>query len=35
MEGRIRPKENAPFKLAAGARFGLDLAVDDAGKARK
>ncbi|MBL4702147.1 MAG: hypothetical protein JKX85_12915, partial [Phycisphaeraceae bacterium] len=33
MEGRIRPKENAPFKLEAGARLGLDFVFDDAADA--
>jgi hypothetical protein len=30
MEGRIRPKTNAPFKLVPGARFGMDIVFDDA-----
>ncbi|MFZ2655169.1 MAG: LamG-like jellyroll fold domain-containing protein [Victivallales bacterium] len=33
MEGRIRPREKAPFKLVAGARFGMDFVFDDAGEA--
>ncbi len=33
IEGRLRPKEGAPFKLEAGQRFGMDFAVDDAADA--
>ena len=33
MEGRIRPGEKSPFKLVAGARFGMDFVMDDAAEA--
>ncbi|MFZ2658466.1 MAG: LamG-like jellyroll fold domain-containing protein [Victivallales bacterium] len=33
IEGRIRPKKDSPFKLAAGVRFGMDFVFDDAADA--
>lgn len=31
IEGLIRPRANAPFKLSPGTRIGMDFVVDDAG----
>jgi len=31
IEGLIRPRKNAPFKLIPGTRIGMDFVIDDAG----
>lgn len=33
IEGLVRPKPGAPFKLVAGTRIGMDFTLDDAGEA--
>lgn len=30
IEGKVIPKANAPFKLKAGEKFGMDIVVNDA-----
>ncbi|MFZ2654483.1 MAG: LamG-like jellyroll fold domain-containing protein [Victivallales bacterium] len=35
IEGRVRPKEGGPFKLAPGVRLGMDFIIDDAADSDK